>query len=97
MMDFNGKTVVVSGAAIGFGNAIAERFRAAGATVFGCDIADADRPFSDGVLLEKSTFLIVERGQPGSRRSSSAPAVASTSSSATPVASPAKPTGHSKT
>lgn len=57
MMDFNGKTVVVSGAAIGFGNAIAERFRAAGATVFGCDIADADRPFSDGVLLEKVDLL----------------------------------------
>jgi 3-oxoacyl-[acyl-carrier protein] reductase len=41
-IDFKGKTVVVSGAAIGFGRAIALRFAALGATVHGCDIrADA--------------------------------------------------------
>ena len=43
--EFAGKTVAVSGAAIGFGRAISARFAAAGARVFGCDIldpADAD-------------------------------------------------------
>jgi len=39
---FAGKTVVVSGAAIGFGRAIALRFRAEGARVFGCDIRAAE-------------------------------------------------------
>lgn len=37
-LDFTGKVVAVSGAAIGFGRAISERFAAAGATVYGCDI-----------------------------------------------------------
>ena len=37
-LDFAGRTVAISGAAIGFGRAIAERFAAAGAAVFGCDI-----------------------------------------------------------
>ena len=43
--EFAGKTVAVSGAAIGFGRAIGTRFAEAGARVFGCDIldpADAD-------------------------------------------------------
>ena len=43
--EFAGKTVAVSGAAIGFGRAIGTRFAEAGAHVFGCDIldpADAD-------------------------------------------------------
>jgi 3-oxoacyl-[acyl-carrier protein] reductase len=43
--EFAGKTVAVSGAAIGFGQAIGTRFAAAGARVFGCDIlgpAEAD-------------------------------------------------------
>ena len=39
---FDGKVIVVSGAGIGFGRAIAERFSGLGARVFGCDIrADA--------------------------------------------------------
>jgi 3-oxoacyl-[acyl-carrier protein] reductase len=38
--EFTGKTVAVSGAAIGFGRAIGTRFAAAGAHVFGCDILD---------------------------------------------------------
>jgi 3-oxoacyl-[acyl-carrier protein] reductase len=38
--EFAGKTVAVSGAAIGFGRAIATRFAEAGARVFGCDILD---------------------------------------------------------
>ena len=38
-LDFSGRTVAVSGAAVGFGRAIADRFAAAGAQVFGCDIA----------------------------------------------------------
>ena len=37
-LDFAGRTVAVSGAAVGFGRAIADRFAAAGAAVFGCDI-----------------------------------------------------------
>ncbi|WP_233553101.1 SDR family NAD(P)-dependent oxidoreductase [Teichococcus wenyumeiae] len=37
-LDFTGKTVAVSGAAIGFGRAIARMFRDHGATVHGCDI-----------------------------------------------------------
>lgn len=36
--DFQGRTVAVSGAAIGFGRAICEAFAAAGAQVHGCDI-----------------------------------------------------------
>ena len=39
---FAGRTVAVSGAAIGFGRAIAEAFVREGATVFGCDIRTAD-------------------------------------------------------
>lgn len=41
-LDFTGKVVAVSGAAIGFGRAIARRFAAAGATVYGCDILADD-------------------------------------------------------
>lgn len=37
-MNFEGKCVVVSGAAIGFGRAIAEFFVRAGARVYGCDV-----------------------------------------------------------
>src|SRR3954451_16621864 len=37
-LDFTDKIVAVSGAAIGFGQAIGRRFADAGARVFGCDI-----------------------------------------------------------
>jgi 3-oxoacyl-[acyl-carrier protein] reductase len=40
--DFSGRTVAVSGAAIGFGRAICEAFAARGATVFGCDIREPE-------------------------------------------------------
>jgi 3-oxoacyl-[acyl-carrier protein] reductase len=40
--DFQGRTVAVSGAAIGFGRAICEAFAAAGAKVYGCDIRTGD-------------------------------------------------------
>lgn len=40
-LDFHGKTIAVSGAGIGFGRAISQRFVAAGAKVYGCDIDDA--------------------------------------------------------
>lgn len=54
-MDFHGKTVAVSGAGIGFGRAISQRFVAAGAKVYGCDIDDA-------ALAEiASTDLITDR------------------------------------
>jgi len=42
MIAFTGKTVVVSGAAIGFGRTIAQRFAELGARVFGCDIRADD-------------------------------------------------------
>ena len=44
MLDFTGKTVAVSGAAIGFGRAIALMFQAAGARVHGCDIREDALP-----------------------------------------------------
>ncbi len=37
-LDFTGRVVAVSGAAAGLGRAVADRFAAAGAAVFGCDI-----------------------------------------------------------
>ena len=40
--DFQGRTVAVSGAALGFGRAICEAFVAAGATVYGCDIREGE-------------------------------------------------------
>jgi 3-oxoacyl-[acyl-carrier protein] reductase len=56
-LDFTGKTVVVSGAAIGFGRAISTRFAAAGAKVFGCDILEAGTSPGDGIVLEKVDLL----------------------------------------
>jgi 3-oxoacyl-[acyl-carrier protein] reductase len=54
-LDFTGKTVAVSGAAIGFGRAIGARFAKAGAQVFGCDILDgAD---SSGISMAKVDLL----------------------------------------
>jgi 3-oxoacyl-[acyl-carrier protein] reductase len=44
-LDFSGRVVAVSGAALGFGLRIAERFAEAGASVFGCDVAT--RPDAD--------------------------------------------------
>lgn len=40
--NFEGRIVVVSGAAIGFGRAIAETFAGCGAVVYGCDVRDTD-------------------------------------------------------
>jgi 3-oxoacyl-[acyl-carrier protein] reductase len=40
--DFSGRTVAVSGAAIGFGRAIAETFVRQGASVHGCDIREVE-------------------------------------------------------
>src|SRR6202030_650058 len=54
-LDFTGKTVAVSGAAIGFGAAIGARFAQAGAQVFGCDILDgAD---TSGLSMAKVDLL----------------------------------------
>jgi len=41
------KTVAISGAAVGFGRAIAEHFAAQGARVFGCDIVAPESPRPD--------------------------------------------------
>jgi 3-oxoacyl-[acyl-carrier protein] reductase len=54
-LDFQGKTVAVSGAAIGFGRAISERFVAAGATVYGCDIR------TEAIAAITSERLVVDR------------------------------------
>ena len=53
MLDFTGKTIAISGAAIGFGRAIAARFGAAGADVYGCDILDADAADAERISITK--------------------------------------------
>jgi 3-oxoacyl-[acyl-carrier protein] reductase len=57
MLDFTGKTVAISGAAIGFGRAISTRFANAGATVFGCDIVQPEVPPGDGIVLDTVDLL----------------------------------------
>jgi len=47
LLDFTGKTVAVSGAAIGFGRAISEAFAGQGARVYGCDIRAPESPHPD--------------------------------------------------
>ena len=54
-LDFTGKTIAVSGAAIGFGQAIGMRFVEAGAQVFGCDILEA--AVGSGVTMAKVDLL----------------------------------------
>jgi 3-oxoacyl-[acyl-carrier protein] reductase len=60
-LDFNGKTVAVSGAALGFGRAIGASFAAAGARVYGCDILDAP---DDGapIIMAKVDLLNRQAG-----------------------------------
>lgn len=55
-LDFNGRTVAVSGASIGFGRAIARLFADAGAQVFGCDILAAEGPVP-GVEMARVDLL----------------------------------------
>jgi 3-oxoacyl-[acyl-carrier protein] reductase len=57
MLDFTGKTVAISGAAIGFGRAISVRFADAGAQVFGCDIVQPKAPPGDGIVLDTVDLL----------------------------------------
>jgi 3-oxoacyl-[acyl-carrier protein] reductase len=57
ILDFTGKTIAISGAAIGFGRAIADRFAAAGAEVFGCDILDADAADAERISISKVDLL----------------------------------------
>jgi len=47
LLGIQNKTVAISGAAIGFGRAIAELFAAQGARVFGCDIVAPESPHPD--------------------------------------------------
>ena len=61
-LSFKGKTVVVSGAALGFGRAIAESFASLGASVHGCDIlekelAEEDRDFLH--VIDRSTARLL--------------------------------------
>lgn len=62
MLDFTGKTIAISGAAIGFGRAIATRFAAAGADVFGCDILDADAAGAERISISKVDLLDRQAG-----------------------------------
>jgi 3-oxoacyl-[acyl-carrier protein] reductase len=62
MLDFTGKTIAISGAAIGFGRAIATRFAAAGADVFGCDILDADAAGAERISITKVDLLDRQAG-----------------------------------
>jgi 3-oxoacyl-[acyl-carrier protein] reductase len=62
MLDFTGKTIAISGAAIGFGRAIAARFAAAGAEVFGCDILDADVASTERISIAKVDLLDRQAG-----------------------------------
>ena len=55
--EFAGKTVAVSGAAIGFGHAIATRFAEAGARVFGCDILDPAAADAAGFSVHRVDLL----------------------------------------
>jgi 3-oxoacyl-[acyl-carrier protein] reductase len=57
MLDFTGKTVAISGAAIGFGRAISARFADAGATVFGCDIVQPEGPLAEGIVIDKVDLI----------------------------------------
>ena len=55
IFDFNGKTAVVTGAAHGFGRAIALAFARAGAVVWGCDIIEPE-------LRETARFVAAAGG-----------------------------------
>lgn len=56
-LDVQGRTVAISGAAIGFGRAIATQFAAAGARVFGCDILDPPADLPPGIEIAKVDLL----------------------------------------
>jgi 3-oxoacyl-[acyl-carrier protein] reductase len=58
ILDFRGKTVAISGAALGFGRAIGASFAAAGAHVYGCDILDAPE---DGVPISLAKVDLLDR------------------------------------
>jgi len=65
--DFTGQTVVVSGAAIGFGRAIAESFQRLGARVHGCDVRVEDlRDLGRGTGIETEVVDLTDR-QAGGR------------------------------
>src|SRR3990167_3017575 len=60
--DFTGQTVVVSGAAIGFGRAIAESFQRLGARVHGCDVRVEDlRDLHRGTGIETEVVDLTDR------------------------------------
>ncbi|WP_332767026.1 SDR family NAD(P)-dependent oxidoreductase [Phenylobacterium sp.] len=65
--DFTGQTVVVSGAAIGFGRVIAESFQRLGARVHGCDVRVEDlRDLGRGTGIETEVVDLTDR-QAGGR------------------------------
>jgi 3-oxoacyl-[acyl-carrier protein] reductase len=58
-LDFTGKIIAVSGAAIGFGKATSQRFAEAGARVFGCDVLDPkpENPAVKTIAMAKIDLL----------------------------------------
>jgi 3-oxoacyl-[acyl-carrier protein] reductase len=61
MLRFDGKTIAVSGAAIGFGRAIASAFAGRGGRVFGCDIRGGDGATPGVVGIDMQTVDLSDR------------------------------------
>lgn len=59
--EFQNRTVAISGAAIGFGRAIAKRFAAAGARVYGCDILQPEPGDPDLAGVEITRVDLLDR------------------------------------
>jgi NADP-dependent 3-hydroxy acid dehydrogenase YdfG len=96
MLDFTDKTVAISGAAIGFGRAIATRFATAGAKVFGCDILDVDKANDGGIVMSKVDLLDRQAGASWIRTIEERTDAVSTSLYAMPEVLQANPNDRSK-
>ena len=63
-LDFEGQTVLVTGAAHGFGRAIAGSFAMRGAEVFVCDVAEDELDETLGLLGERGHGKVVNVTNP---------------------------------
>ena len=59
-LNFEGQTVLVTGAAHGFGRAIAEAFAGRGATVFGCDVEERELAETVGACGSGCRGMVVD-------------------------------------